>query len=405
MIVYLRHFILPLVGYGLISLITLYYSELWFQYRDFLLAFPYVIFLPTAALSIYLLQYGFAYLALLFCATYALIQLYLQTSLSNPLILAIFLFMNLAFPLLLLSTAGLAGKSLKSLGVWLLLLAVSSLLWLPPLLTQGIARQILGGLPVMFVTRLQYDSGLSLGLLLVYLPTLALLVLLYSLYPSRLRAVWVGGCLMMLVVCVFFAVPFISALAFSVFAVWLLIAQCQDAFSLAFVDELTNIPGRQALQKQLQNLGRRYTIAMVDVDHFKSFNDTYGHDIGDQVLRMVAAKISQVGGGGKAFRFGGEEFIVLFPGKEITHAREHLEVIRQHIADYKMQVRDSKRPGDDKVGRKRRGAKYRSGVAVTISIGVAQKNKSARSAPAVIKQADNALYKAKEAGRNCLRAG
>ena len=55
-------------------------------------------------------------------------------------------------------------------------------------------------------------------------------------------------------------------------------------------------------------MGRHYTLAMIDVDHFKKFNDTYGHDVGDLVLKMVAHQISQVNGGGKAYRYGGEEF-------------------------------------------------------------------------------------------------
>jgi len=75
------------------------------------------------------------------------------------------------------------------------------------------------------------------------------------------------------------------------------------------------LPSRRALIERLPSLGRRYTVAMVDVDHFKNFNDTYGHDAGDQVLRMVASRLGEVSGGGTAFRYGGEEFTILFPGK------------------------------------------------------------------------------------------
>ena len=56
-------------------------------------------------------------------------------------------------------------------------------------------------------------------------------------------------------------------------------------------------------------------VAMVDVDHFKKFNDTYGHDTGDSVLRMIATKLQKVGGGGTAYRYGGEEFSIIFNGK------------------------------------------------------------------------------------------
>ena len=70
----------------------------------------------------------------------------------------------------------------------------------------------------------------------------------------------------------------------------------------------------------MAGLGPRYVLAMADVDHFKSFNDTHGHDTGDQVLKLVAARLAQVKGGGRAFRYGGEEFTVLFPDRTLDEA-------------------------------------------------------------------------------------
>jgi len=64
------------------------------------------------------------------------------------------------------------------------------------------------------------------------------------------------------------------------------------SYGMAYVDELTELPGRRALTEEMRELGGRYAIAMLDVDHFKKFNDTHGHDVGDQVLRMVAPQIS-----------------------------------------------------------------------------------------------------------------
>ena len=106
------------------------------------------------------------------------------------------------------------------------------------------------------------------------------------------------------------------------------IALLQDTFRMAFRDELTGLPSRRNLNERMMGLGRRYTIAMCDVDHFKKFNDTHGHDLGDQVLKMVAAKLDEVKGGGTAYRYGGEEFTVLFPGKDIEHAMPHLDALR-----------------------------------------------------------------------------
>ena len=135
----------------------------------------------------------------------------------------------------------------------------------------------------------------------------------------------------------------------------LIVATLQHAHQLAYRDELTNLPGRRALNERLATLGRRYTLAMVDVDHFKRFNDIYGHDVGDQVLRMVARQLRRVGGGGRAYRYGGEEFTVVFPRRDAEHAIDHLEALREDIADYRMTLRAKDRPAKSRQGKSRRG--------------------------------------------------
>src|SRR5258708_12981696 len=70
---------------------------------------------------------------------------------------------------------------------------------------------------------------------------------------------------------------------------------------------------------------------MLDVDHFKKFNDTYGHDSGDHALRMVASKLAHVSGGGRAYRYGGEEFAVVFPGKSLAEAAVAMDKLRRVI--------------------------------------------------------------------------
>ena len=96
----------------------------------------------------------------------------------------------------------------------------------------------------------------------------------------------------------------------------LIVALLAESHRLAFRDTLTGLPGRRALEERLRSLGGRYAVAMVDVDHFKKFNDTHGHDIGDQVLKLVGARLAEVGGGGIAFRYGGEEFSRALPRRE-----------------------------------------------------------------------------------------
>jgi diguanylate cyclase (GGDEF)-like protein len=175
----------------------------------------------------------------------------------------------------------------------------------------------------------------------------------------------------------------------------------QDSYNMAFRDDLTGLPSRRALNEALHGLGRRYTIAMLDVDHFKKFNDTYGHDTGDQVLKMVAKKMMSVSGGGKAYRYGGEEFTVLFPGKRSAEAISHLETLRQAIADYKLAIRDVDRSDDKQEGEGKRGSKSSATtVSVTISIGVAESGEGDGGTAEVMKSADKALYKAKRGGRN-----
>ena len=187
---------------------------------------------------------------------------------------------------------------------------------------------------------------------------------------------------------------------FTTAAATLLTAAIQDGYRLAFHDELTGLPGRRALMNETMKLGSRYAIAMLDVDHFKKFNDTYGHDVGDQVLRMVASRMEFVGGGGKSFRYGGEEFTVVFSGKTSEESLEHLEELRKNIKESGFTIRSKDRK--KKSAQNRSNGKARNGrkVSVTISIGVAERTEKNPSPDTVIKAADQALYRAKNAGRN-----
>lgn len=184
----------------------------------------------------------------------------------------------------------------------------------------------------------------------------------------------------------------------------LCISLAHEGFHMAFRDELTGLPGRRALNERLQRMGRVYTLAMADVDHFKAFNDTHGHDVGDQVLRMVASQLRRVPGGGQAYRYGGEEFTLVFPGKTAAESMPHLEAVRRAIEAYQMRLRDKPaRPKADQLGQRRRGARGGRNarpMRVTVSIGVAERGDALRAPEAVIKAADQALYKAKDGGRN-----
>jgi diguanylate cyclase (GGDEF)-like protein len=177
----------------------------------------------------------------------------------------------------------------------------------------------------------------------------------------------------------------------------------RSSHTMAYRDELTGLPGRRALNERLKMLGNSYSIAMLDVDHFKRFNDTYGHDVGDEVLKLVASRIRRVGGKGTAYRYGGEEFCVIFPRKGVQESVGPLEQVREEIASYNMSIRNRDlRPVRAKEGSRKRGATRLGAnqVSVTISAGVAARSAEHSDPDAVLAAADKNLYKAKKAGRN-----
>jgi GGDEF domain-containing protein len=194
-------------------------------------------------------------------------------------------------------------------------------------------------------------------------------------------------------------------------------AVVETSYLLAYHDELTTLPSRRAFHDALLRLEPPYSIAMLDIDHFKRCNDTYGHDTGDQVLRMIASHLARVTGGGQAYRCGGEEFAILFPGKTTTEVLDHLEKLRADIEASKLHLRGPDRRqearGPDRRNQRARGRSQtghairqlsrpsRSDeLSVTASIGVATSRRENSSAEEVIQAADKALYRAKAAGRN-----
>ncbi len=179
----------------------------------------------------------------------------------------------------------------------------------------------------------------------------------------------------------------------------LLFALVEDSYRLAYHDELTGMPGRRALDETMRLLDGDFAIAMVDVDHFKKFNDRYGHDAGDQALRMVADELSRIGGGGRAYRYGGEEFAVLFPGTQASDARNAVDDLRIAIANREFAIRSTKRP------RKKPESPVKpknpvERVKLTVSAGVAGRTLKNPDSGTVLLAADAALYRAKRRGRN-----
>lgn len=192
----------------------------------------------------------------------------------------------------------------------------------------------------------------------------------------------------------------VSTLYFTAAGLILGLSVVEVSYSMAYRDELTGLPARRALPEALAGLGGRYSIAMVDVDRFKKFNDRHGHDVGDQVLRMVASRLKRVSGGGRAFRYGGEEFIVIFAGKSREDSLPHLEELCGVIESYAFTVRGRGRPRKKPANGRQKKTRARGKLAVTVSIGVAEHRGVNPTAADVLKAADKALYRAKRGGRN-----
>ena len=165
----------------------------------------------------------------------------------------------------------------------------------------------------------------------------------------------------------------------------------QLSLEMAITDQLTGLHNRRYMSRHLDTLiagahrsGKPISFVIMDIDHFKSVNDTYGHDIGDEVLREFAGRISaNVRGIDLACRYGGEEFVVVMPDTDTAFAYTVAERLRKSVEETPFVI--SRDPGKLKV---------------TISIGIADSAGKTDSADALLHRADQALYRAKREGRN-----
>jgi len=164
-----------------------------------------------------------------------------------------------------------------------------------------------------------------------------------------------------------------------------------EIVALSLTDPLTGVGNRRALEKALAletsraiRTGKGLCAVMADLDHFKGINDTFGHDVGDDVLAAFGDLLRrQTRGTDIVARFGGEEFVVLMPHTDLEHAVDSAERIREALES----ARFEPVPGP-----------------ITVSMGVAE---LAADEPgeALLRRADKALYEAKQAGRNRVHGG
>lgn len=304
---------------------------------------------------------------------------------------------SVLIPVLLLACTVMPERSILSVRaipvVFILLGIISLSIWKAEVIPEWLSYLVLNNwLPARY-----FDwSLLSQSALAVFVLMFVCMLVLNFLQTST-NLVAGLGVVLMIITLLHYGENLRSQIIFSSAALLMcLYAVVQESWRMAYLDELTELPARRALREKLRDLVGQYTIAMLDVDHFKKFNDTYGHDTGDSVLRMIAARMLDITGAGLPYRYGGEEFAIVFAGKDMTEAKKHLEALREDIADSYFVINRQDRRARSKKTKKRKN----KSVQVTVSIGFADSNGKASTPWAVLKQADKALYRAKKKGRN-----
>lgn len=162
-----------------------------------------------------------------------------------------------------------------------------------------------------------------------------------------------------------------------------------QAHELANTDVLTFLPNRRKIVSSLQEevirsnrYGMPLSISILDLDHFKRVNDTYGHAAGDEVLRSVAARLrNHIRHPDTLGRYGGEEFLIVLPNSEMQAAAEQASRLCQQVRKLRIDVNENV-------------------LSMTISIGIAQFRIGQENWEELLHRADEAMYKAKNAGRD-----
>jgi diguanylate cyclase (GGDEF)-like protein len=296
-------------------------------------------------------------------------------------------------PWLLVAAAALPERRLLARRNLILLLLLAVAVWLTLAAPSHVWPALRSALPFGL---LPWSAAVVAGIL-TFLAA-ALCLLRWVLHGAPMEA---GLCIVLILVALALlpilqleSVRYVFALA----GVGALTAILYASYRMAFVDALAGLPNRRALDEALARISGGYALAMVDVDHFKQFNDTHGHDAGDRVLQSVAQQLRSTRGA-HAYRYGGEEFCLLFTGARAQLAKQACEEARERIQNMRVRVRSA--PAKPRRGQVAKRSDPNE-VKVTVSIGLAERDAQLRTSAEVLKAADQALYKAKAKGRNRL---
>jgi diguanylate cyclase (GGDEF)-like protein len=401
----LRRITIPLVLFVLALFLRGYSEKMPTAYVGLVLQLPFVLLFIVSALCIYYNRSRLFVSCLTLGLIFYLIQTQLQSTLNDPSTLMVYSLITLLHPLSLLFFLLVPERGLKNRYGLILNLSVLGTFIVSVILFHYFDEEL-----VVFIGDWLQVKPFNGYVLSITASTCYLFVFTFALFRLIKRnddfaVITVSITLFTFTVLAFLDMPNISSVLFSVCALSLIISMLGTSYAMAYRDDLTGLLGRRALNDRMKGLGRQYVMAMMDVDHFKRFNDTHGHDIGDEVLKMVAKQIGLVKGGGTAYRYGGEEFCVIYTNKDLQYCLPFLEVVSANIENYSLVVRDeTQRPKTKSEAKQRRGSKTSrkkpNTVSVTISIGLAASKDRSTRPEDVLKSADVALYKAKKEGRN-----
>ncbi len=190
---------------------------------------------------------------------------------------------------------------------------------------------------------------------------------------------------------------------FSAGGLTLFLTLIQASHRRVYRDELTGVLGRSAYEEAVAGLGGKYTVAVLGIDQLKQYGNRHGRSVTEQVLRLIAPKISAVSRSAKVYRLAGEEFTILFPRKTATGTVADLDAMRRSVEETTLYL-----CGRDRVRESRGSLHMRANdelLVVTASIGLAEAGYSSSSLSLVTRAAYRALYEAKILGGNLVKRG
>jgi diguanylate cyclase (GGDEF)-like protein len=253
----------------------------------------------------------------------------------------------------------------------------------------------------VLLRHLKQERSRAGAFLIVLLAVLTLLVVLRAVYYATLGAglpsiTTTGNLVAALSPLLIAALPIVGTTAFALLCFERIRS---DLHEVATTDALTGLPNRRTIAEEAQRLvghakasGAPFSIAVIDIDHFKTINDNYGHDAGDVVLVGVAKTLkANVRGEQLVGRQGGEEFVALFEHANGEDALIAAESLRAAVSDVMHSLGEAHASADER-------------ISATVSIGIATLRASDQSFADLLRRADRALYAAKDAGRNCVRS-